>query len=72
MFPKVAAEKISLSAKGFEFEPEITAKLLKRGYKIFEIPITTKPRDYEHGKKLNALKEGPKALWVLLKYRFSD
>jgi len=72
IFPKSAIKKMKLVSKGFEFEPEITAKLLKLGYKITEIPITTKPRNYKEGKKLNALKEGPKALWVLLKYRFID
>jgi glycosyltransferase involved in cell wall biosynthesis len=72
LFPKSAAKKMKLYAKGFEFEPEITAKLLKMGYKIKEIPITTKPRDYKAGKKLNAFKEGPKALVTLIKYRFVD
>jgi dolichol-phosphate mannosyltransferase len=70
VFPKSAVSSMQLTSRGFEFEPEITAKLLKKGYKIMEIPITTKPRGYEEGKKLNALKEGPKALWILLKYRF--
>jgi len=72
IFSQSAIKKIKLVSRGFEFEPEITAKLLKLGYKITEIPITTKPRNYKEGKKLNALKEGPKALWVLLKYRFID
>ncbi len=70
IFPKSAVNTMQLHARGFEFEPEITAKLLKLGLKIKEIPITTKPRGYEEGKKLNAVKEGPVALWTLLKYRF--
>ncbi len=70
LFPRRAVEEMKLNAKGFEFEPEITAKLLKRGYKILEIPITTKPRGYDEGKKLNTAKDGCKALWTLLKYRF--
>jgi glycosyltransferase involved in cell wall biosynthesis len=72
LFPKNAIRKIKLFSRGFEFEPEITAKLLKLGLTITEIPITTEPRGYGEGKKLVATKEGPKALWTLLKYRFSD
>lgn len=72
LFPKKAMEKITINARGFEFEPEITAKLLKAGYKIKEIPITTKPRGYEEGKKLNTWKDGWRALKTLLKYRFYD
>lgn len=70
VFPRSAVSKMKLYARGFEFEPEITAKLLKQGFKIKEIPITTKPRGYDEGKKLNAMKEGPVALWTLFKYRF--
>lgn len=70
LFSKKAVEKITLNAKGFEFEPEITSKLLKQGYRIKEIPINVIPRGYEEGKKLNTIKDGTKALWYLLKYRF--
>ena len=72
LFPKKAMEKIHIRARGFEFEPEITAKLLKNGYKITEIPITTKPRDFSEGKKLNTWKDGRKAFTALIKYRFVD
>ena len=72
LFPKKALNKISLNSKGFDFEPEITAKLLKKGYKILEIPITTTPRGYDEGKKLNTIKDGSIALWTLFKYRFTD
>lgn len=70
LFPKKAVDGMNLNAKGFEFEPEITAKLLKRGYKILEIPIKTTPRTYDEGKKLNTIIDGSKALWYLFKYRF--
>lgn len=63
---------IPLRAKGFEFEPEITSKVLKRGYRIYEVPISYNGREFEEGKKLNPWKEGPKALYYLLKYRFVD
>ena len=72
LFPRRAVEKIRLNAKGFEFEPEITAKLMKSGYKILELPISTNPRDHKHGKKLNTFKDGIKAFLALVKYRFSN
>lgn len=63
---------IPLHAKGFEFEPEITSKVLKRGYRIYEVPISYNGREFEEGKKLNPWREGPKALYYLVKYRFVD
>jgi len=70
LFPRKAVESMKLNARGFEFEPEITAKLLKKGYKILEIPISTTPRGYDQGKKLNTFRDGFLAFWNLLKYRF--
>lgn len=70
LFSKKAVDGINLKSKSFDFEPEITAKLLKKGYKIFEVPISTNPRGYKEGKKLNTFKDGFTALWTLLKYRF--
>lgn len=61
-----------LHGKGFNFEPEVTAKLLKSGYRIHEVAISTVPRGYKEGKKLQTLPEGLKALWTLIKYRFVD
>lgn len=72
LFPREAMKKIKLFARGFEFEPEITAKLLKRKYRILEIPIATKPRGYKEGKKLDTVRDGTIALYTLLKYRFFD
>ena len=72
IFPRKEVLKIRLNAKGFDFEPEITAKLLKRGYHILEIPIVTNPRGYKEGKKLHTFRDGTVALWTLLKYRFVD
>jgi len=63
---------IPLRARGFEFEPEITSKVLKRGYRIYEVPISYNGREFEEGKKLNPWREGPKALYYLIKYRFVD
>lgn len=72
LFPKNALNGIKLNARGFELEPEITAKLMKNGYKVFEVPIRVKPRGYEDGKKINTLRDGTKAFWYLFKYRFTD
>lgn len=72
LFPKEALTKFVLYSKKFDFEPEITAKLLKYGYHIAEIPITTTPRSYHEGKKLRTFRDGSIALWTLLKYRFVD
>jgi glycosyltransferase involved in cell wall biosynthesis len=70
LFSKNAFKGIKLKSRTFDFEPEITAKLLKKGLKIFEIDIVTKPRGYDEGKKLHTIRDGVKALWTLLKYRF--
>jgi len=72
LFPRSEAKSIRLKSKRFDFEPEITSKLLKKGLRIKEIPITTNPRGYEEGKKLNTIKDGTKAFWYLFKYRFTD
>lgn len=72
LFPTKVAKGLTLRARGFEFEPEITAKLIKAGLKIHEVPITTKPRGYSEGKKLDTFKDGKKALATLLKYRFTN
>lgn len=62
---------IPLRSKRFELEPEITAKVLKRGHRIFEVPISYYGREYSEGKKIT-WREGPQALWTLIKYRFVD
>ncbi len=71
MFPRKAVLHMNLTARGFEFEPEITAKLLKAGFTIVEIPIQTKPRSYSEGKKLDTVRDGKKALSTLFAERFS-
>jgi len=71
VFHKSVLLGIKLKAKRFDFEPEITAKVLKKGYKIYEVPIKVEPRGYDKGKKIN-WKDGFIALWTLIKYRFVD
>src|SRR5262245_18991431 len=62
---------MTLRSNGFGFEPEITAKIFKRGYRVYEVPITYAGRGYEQGKKIT-WRAGFNALWVLLKYRFVE
>ncbi|MBI5302948.1 MAG: glycosyltransferase family 2 protein [Chloroflexi bacterium] len=62
---------IPLRARRFDFEPEITAKVLKRGHRIFEVPISYFGREYREGKKIG-MRDAFVAVWTLLKYRFVD
>ncbi|MDP1743769.1 MAG: glycosyltransferase family 2 protein [Candidatus Amesbacteria bacterium] len=62
-------KSLNIQAKRFDFEPEVTAKILKRGIKIIEIPIKVKPRSYQEGKKIG-WRDGLIAIWTLIKYRF--
>ena len=62
---------MELKSNGFGIEPEITAKVFKRGYKVYEVPISYDGRGYEEGKKIT-WRDGVVALWVLLKYRFTE
>ena len=62
---------MTLKSNGFGIEPEMTAKVFKRGYRVYEIPITYDGRGYEEGKKIT-WRDGVVALWVLLKYRFTE
>jgi glycosyltransferase involved in cell wall biosynthesis len=62
---------IPLRARRFDFEPEVTAKMLKRKHRIYEVPISFDPREYSDGKKIG-LKDAFEAVWTLLKYRFVD
>ena len=61
----------TLDSSGFGIEPEMTAKIFKRGYRVYEVPITYAGRGYDEGKKIT-WRAGFEALWVLLKYRFSE
>jgi hypothetical protein len=58
-----------LECDGFEFCPEVTAKILKRKIKITEIPISYHPRKITEGKKIRS-RDGLIAIWTLLKYKF--
>ncbi len=71
MMTKEVIKNINLKSKRFDFEPEITAKIIKKGYKIIEIPITYNSRSFKSGKKIT-VKDGFIAFYYLLKYRFFD
>jgi glycosyltransferase involved in cell wall biosynthesis len=62
---------LPLHSRRFEFEPEVTAKVLKRGHRIFEVPISYYGREYYEGKKIT-WRDAPVAFWTLIKYRFVD
>ena len=64
-------QSMALESNGFGIEPEMTAKIFRRGYRVYEVPITYDGRGYDEGKKIS-WKDGVVALWVLLKYRFAD
>jgi glycosyltransferase involved in cell wall biosynthesis len=71
VFRRKVVEGMPLHARRFDFEPEFTAKVLKRHYRIYEVAISFNPRDYSEGKKIK-LKDAFEAVWTLLKYRFVD
>ena len=64
-------EGIQIKSDRFDFEPEITAKVLKRKPRLYELPISYYGRDYSEGKKIT-WKDGIHALWALLRFRFTD
>ena len=71
VFRKEVLDGIALKAERFDFEPEITAKLLKKHQKILEVPIGFIGRKFEEGKKIT-WRDGIKAMYYLVKYRFFD
>ena len=62
--------RLDLTCEGFEFCPEVTAKILRAGYRIYEVPVSYFPRTKKEGKKLRFWSDGFFAAWTLLKYRF--
>lgn len=70
-FRRDVIDGMTLRSRAFEIEPELTAKILKRGYTIFEVPISYNGRDFHEGKKIS-WKDGFSALRTLVRYRFVD
>ena len=71
LFRREVIQPIRLRCQRFDFEPEVTAKLLKRHVRIYEVPISFDPREYSEGKKIG-LKDAFAAVWTLLRYRLVD
>jgi dolichol-phosphate mannosyltransferase len=71
VFDSEVLKSLNLKSERFEFCPEVTAKVRKKDYKIYEVPISYNPRSIEEGKKIN-WKDGIQAIWTLLKYKFVD
>lgn len=71
LMPGDFVRKLNIKSKRFEFEPEITAKILKSGLRIKEVPINYKGRSFSEGKKIT-WKDGIKAVWSLIKFRFTN
>jgi hypothetical protein len=63
--------ELSLRSSRFDIEPEITAKILKRRIRIYEVPISYTGREFDEGKKIT-WRDGFAALWALAKFRFAD
>jgi hypothetical protein len=70
-FRREVIQSLPLKEKRFGFEPEVTAKLAKRGFRIYETPVSYYGRTYAEGKKIN-WKDGFRALWCIVKYAFVE
>ncbi len=71
VFRKAVLRDITVTAKRFDVEPEITAKVLKKGYQIYEVPISYFGRTFSDGKKLT-WRDGIVAFWTLIKLRLTS
>ncbi len=69
LFDRRVLDGITIRSDGFDFEPEITAKILRRGHRIYEVPISYAGREYSEGKKIT-WRDGFRAVWTLARYRF--
>ena len=68
---KRVLDSLNLKSRSFNIEPEITAKIFKQHYRVYEMPISYYGRDYSEGKKI-CWQDGFSAMWTLIKYRFMD
>ena len=69
LFDRTVLDGITIESDGFDFEPEITAKVLRRGYRIYEVPVSYTGRDPSEGTKFE-WRDGVRALTTLVRYRF--
>jgi glycosyltransferase involved in cell wall biosynthesis len=71
VFRAEVIKDIPLRSRRFDFEPEITAKILKRRHRIYEVPISYNGREWDEGKKIS-WHDGVIAMWTLIRYRFTE
>ncbi|HEU5302218.1 MAG TPA: glycosyltransferase family 2 protein [Acidimicrobiia bacterium] len=71
LFDRRVLDGLTLRAERFDFEPEVTAKILRQRIRIYEVPISYAGREIDEGKKIT-WRDGFTALWTLIKYRFVD
>lgn len=71
VFRREVLQGITIKSNRFGFEPEITAKIAKHNWRIYEVPITYAGRTYEEGKKIT-WKDGVQALWCIIRFRLGD
>ncbi|MCI0423074.1 MAG: glycosyltransferase family 2 protein [Acidobacteria bacterium] len=71
LFKRATIQGVRIDSNRFNFEPEITAKILKRGLRIVEVPISYSGRSFSEGKKIT-WRDGFSAVWTLIKYRFVE
>jgi hypothetical protein len=69
LFKRSTIQSIKIESNRFNFEPEVTAKVLKKGLRIVEVPISYSGRSFSEGKKIT-WRDGFSAIWTLVKYRF--
>jgi hypothetical protein len=70
LFDAQVLEGLTVVSNRFDFEPEITAKVLRRGHRIYEVPISYAGREHDEGKKIT-WRDGFSALRALVKFRFT-
>lgn len=71
VFRAEEVRNMKIRSRRFDFEPEVTAKVLKKGIRIYEVPISYNGREWAEGKKIKWY-DAPIALWTLVRYRFTD
>jgi len=70
LMPRALAQSLNLQSRGFDLDFEIAAKLRRAGARILQVPISYSPRTELEGKKIRAVRDGLRAAWALLKFRF--
>ena len=68
-FRREVLDQLTLRSNSFDFEPEVTMKVARRGFRIYETPISYSGRSYQEGKKITWV-DGVRGMWALLRYRF--